>query len=66
MTNITNNQDLNNFVFNLNGTEKLFAIKTKNLVRVFDNESEFNNSAKETPEAVQGEFSAYNFVWYRF
>lgn len=66
MTTLTNNIELNQFVSEMNPNNTLFAIRTKGKIEVFETKRKFNKVAKTLPNAVQGEFTTNNFVWYRF
>lgn len=66
MKKLTNNTELNAFVANMNPSAVLHAIRTKGEIEIFESKSKFNKAAKANPTAVQGEFTVYNFVWYRF
>lgn len=63
---IKNNEDLNIFVSNIDTNKTLFAIKAKGGIEVFTNKRSFNKALKLVPNAVNGELTPYNYMWYRF
>lgn len=63
---ITNNEELKNLVSTMDCNKVLYAIRTKGLIEVFETERSFNKAAKNFPDAVQGELTNYNYMWYRF
>ena len=65
-TKITNNEDLKALVSNIDANKNLYAIRTKGQIEVFESKRNFNKVAKTLPNAVQGELTSNNYVWYRF
>lgn len=65
-TKITNNEDLKVLVSKIDANKVLFAIRTKGQIEVFETKRSFNKVAKTLPNAVQGELTSNNYVWYRF
>lgn len=62
---IKTNDQLNSFVSEMNMSKTLFAIRTKGQIEIFYTKRAFNKAAKMLPNAVQGEFTPYNYIWYR-
>lgn len=63
---ITNNEELKVLVSTMDCNKVLFAIRTKGQIEVFETKRSFNKTAKTLPNAVKGELSPYNYMWYRF
>jgi len=66
MLTITNNEDLNKFVSEMKSSKTLFAVRTKSSLYIFKIKTPFNAMVKQLPDSVHGEFTAQNYMWYRF
>lgn len=66
MTTITNNEDLNKFVSEIENNKTYYAVRTKENIYIFKLKTPFNAMVKKLPNSVHGELTTKNYMYYRF
>jgi len=62
----TNNSELCNFIAEISHYDTWYAIRTKEKIKIFNCEKQFNKTLKSTPNAVNGQITVRNNGFYRF